>query len=141
MVVTLVGETQAKVGTTFIFRGPIPECRDCKRKTVCFNLEEGTLYEIIGVRDKHHDCNIHEGGVRVVELKKAPFRTALDSNYAIEGSTITIAKDECLNIGCEYRKICFSCGKQSKKKYKVLKVEEDVKCSEGRNLKVVVITE
>ena len=78
MVVTLVGEIQAEIGNTLIFRGPLSECRDCKRKTVCFNLEEGTLYEIVSVRDKHHDCDVHEGGVRVVELKKAPVETSLD---------------------------------------------------------------
>ena len=97
MVVTLVGETQAKVGTTFIFRGPIPECRDCKRKTVCFNLEECTLYEIVNVREKHHECNVYEGGVRVVELKKAPIMTTLDSYYAIEGATVDVEQIECQN--------------------------------------------
>jgi uncharacterized protein (UPF0179 family) len=141
MVVTLVGETQAKVGCTFFFRGPISECRDCKRKTVCFNLEEGTLYEIVSVRDKHHDCNIHEGGVRVVELKKAPIKTTVDSNYAIEGSMITIDKEECLNMGCEHRRVCFSLGPKSNKKYKVAEVKNEVKCPEGRNLKIVVIVE
>jgi uncharacterized protein (UPF0179 family) len=141
MVVTLVGETQAKVGTTFIFRGPIPECRDCNRKTVCFNLEEGTHYEIIGVREKHHECKVHERGVRVVELKKAPIKTTLDSKYAIEGSTVTIEKDECVHIGCESRRICFSIGPNSKKKYKVIKVIEDVNCPEGRNLQAVLIGE
>ncbi len=141
MVVTLVGETQAKVGTTFIFLGPISECRDCKRKTVCFNLEEGTLYEIISVRDKHHECNIHEGGVRVVELKKSPIETTVDPNYAIEGSMITVEKEECLNIGCEHRRICFALGPKANKKYKVADVKSDVKCPEGRNLKVVVLVD
>jgi uncharacterized protein (UPF0179 family) len=141
MVVTLVGETQAKVGTTFIFRGPIPECRDCNRKTVCFNLEEGTLYEIIDVREKHHECNVHERGVRVVELKKSPIITTLDSKFAIEGSTVSLEKAECLNMGCESRRLCYSFGPNSKKKYKVIKVNEDVVCPEGRKLRAVMIAE
>ncbi|UCE38115.1 MAG: UPF0179 family protein [Thermoplasmata archaeon] len=141
MVVTLVGETQAKVGITFVFRGPIPECRDCKRKTVCFNLEEGTLYEIVSVRDKHHECNMHEGGVRVVELKKAPIETTVDSNYAIEGSMVNIEKEECLNMGCEHRKICFSLGHKSNKKYKISIVKDELKCPEGRALKSVILVE
>lgn len=139
MVVSLVGETQAKIGTTFIFRGPLSECRDCKRKTVCFNLEEGTLYEIVSVRDKHHDCNVHESGVRVVELKKAPVETTLDVKHAIEGSTVSIDKEECLNIGCENRRMCFLLGPKSNKKFRVSKVKGDVKCPEGRSLKAVIL--
>lgn len=141
MVVSLVGETQAKVGSIFVFRGPLSECRDCKRKTVCFNLEEGTFYEIVGVRDKHHDCNVHEGGVRVVELKKVPVETTLDAKYAIEGSTVSIDKDECLNLGCEYYRSCFLLGQKSNKKYKVTNVKDDVNCPEGRSLKVVILEE
>jgi uncharacterized protein (UPF0179 family) len=139
MVVSLVGETQAKVGTTFIFLGPLSECRDCKRKTVCFNLEEGTLYEIVSVRDKHHDCNVHEGGVRVVELKNVPIETTIDSKYAIEGSTVSIDKEECLNIGCENYRMCFLLGPKSSKKFRVVKVKGDVKCPEERSLKTVIL--
>lgn len=139
MVVSLVGETQAKVGTTFIFRGPLSECRDCNRKTVCFNLEEGTLYEIVSVRDKHHDCNVHESGVRVVELKKAPIETTLDAKHAIEGSTVSIDREECLNIGCENYRMCFILGQKSNKKFRITKVEGDVNCPEGRSLKAVIL--
>lgn len=139
MVVSLVGETQAKIGTTFIFLGPLSECRDCKRKTVCFNLEEGTLYEIVSVRDKHHDCNVHEGGVRVVELKNAPIETTIDTKHAIEGSTVSIDKEECLNIGCENYKICFLLGPKSSKKFRVAKVKGDIKCPEERSLKTVIL--
>ncbi|UCG70952.1 MAG: UPF0179 family protein [Thermoplasmata archaeon] len=139
MVVSLVGETQAKVGTTFIFRGPLSECRDCKRKTVCFNLEEGTLYEIVSVRDKKHDCNVHEGGVRVVELKKAPIETTLDSKHAIEGSTVSLDKDECLNMGCDSYMMCFLMKPKGSKKFRVTKVKGDVSCPEGRSLKQVVL--
>jgi uncharacterized protein (UPF0179 family) len=139
MVVTLVGETQAKMGIHFLFRGSLPECRDCKRKTVCFNLEEDTLYEIIGVRDKHHDCNIHEGGVRVVELKKSPIQTTLDSRHAIEGATVTLERDECLQRGCEHYSVCFVLGTNNNKKFKVAKIEGDVTCPDKRNLKMVLL--
>jgi uncharacterized protein (UPF0179 family) len=139
MVVTLVGETQAKVGTHFVFRGPLPECRDCKRKTVCFNLEEDTLYEIIGVREKHHECNIHERGVRVVELKKAPIKITLDSKHAIEGSTVGIERDECLHRGCEHYDTCFILGTKNNKKFKITEIINDVECPDNRNLKMVLL--
>ena len=139
MLVSLVGETQAKVGNIFIFRGPLTECKDCKRKTVCFNLEDGILYEIISVRDKHHDCSVHEGGVRVVELKPAPVEAALDAKLAIEGSTINAEKVNCIHIGCDNYRICMVLGPKSNKKYKVTKVFGDLKCPDGKNLKRVVL--
>jgi uncharacterized protein (UPF0179 family) len=139
MVVTLVGETQAKLGLHFVFLGPLSECRDCNRKTVCFNLEEGTLYEIIGVRDKHHDCHIHEGGVRVVELKKAPVRTTIDSKHAIEGSTVGLQGDDCLQIGCDNHNLCFVLGTSNNKKFKVTEVIGDVDCPDNRHLKMVLL--
>ncbi|MEE9152195.1 MAG: UPF0179 family protein [Thermoplasmata archaeon] len=139
MVVSLVGETQAKIGTTLMFRGPLSDCRDCKRKTVCFNLEEGTLYEIVDVREKHHDCSVHESGVRVVELKKAPIETTLDAKHAIEGSTVSIDKEECLNIGCESYRTCFIVGPKINKKFRITKVKDDVKCPDGRSLKMVIL--
>ena len=124
-----------------IFRGSLSECKDCKRKTVCFNLEEGTLYEIVGVREKHHDCNVHESGVRVVELKKAPVDTSLDTKHAIEGSTVSIDKEECLNVGCEHYRMCFILGPKSSKRFRVAKVLGELKCPEGRNLKEVLLEE
>ncbi len=139
MVITLVGETQAKLGIHFMFRGPLPECRECNRKTVCFNLEEGTLYEIIGVRDKHHECQIHEGGVRVVELKKAPIEITLDSKHAIEGSTVSLERDECLHIGCENYQACFILGTKNNKKFKITKIVGDVNCPDNRSLKRVIL--
>lgn len=139
MVVTLVGETQAKLGINLLFRGPLPECRDCNRKTVCFNLEEDTLYEIIGVRDKHHECLIHEGGVRVVELKKAPIETSVDSKHAIEGSTLSLERDECIHIGCDNYHACFILGTKNSKKYKVTKIVGDVNCPDNRSLKMVLL--
>ncbi|PJB22268.1 MAG: hypothetical protein CO114_00925, partial [Euryarchaeota archaeon CG_4_9_14_3_um_filter_38_12] len=70
VLVTLVGEKIAKKDNEFIYIGSLPECRGCKLKTVCFNLDEGRRYKITNIRDIHHDCKIHEGGVRIVEVEK-----------------------------------------------------------------------
>ena len=139
MLVSLVGETQARVGNIFIFRGPLTECKDCKRKTVCFNLEDGILYEIISVREKHHECDVHERGVRVVELKPSPVEAALDAKQAIEGSTVNAEKENCQHIGCDNYRICMVLGPKSNKKYKITKVFGDLKCPDGKILKRVVL--
>ena len=68
--VTLIGEKLAVENKEFIFLGPQSDCKNCKLKTVCFNLKQGGRYQILKVREKRHSCNVHEGCVAVVEVKK-----------------------------------------------------------------------
>ena len=72
VLVTLVGEQLAVEGEEFTYLGSNNECRNCQLKTVCFNLKPGRKYRITKLRDKHHDCNIHEGKVIVVEVEELP---------------------------------------------------------------------
>ena len=67
--VTLIGEKLAKKDEEFIYIGPNNECRNCKLKTVCFNLKPGRKYRITNIRDKRHNCNVHEGTAAVVEVQ------------------------------------------------------------------------
>ena len=83
--VTLIGEKLAKESDEFIYVGPNNECRNCKLKTVCFNLKLGRQYKIIKIREKRHSCNIHEGDVAVVEVQEMPITTTIDKKLS-EGS-------------------------------------------------------
>lgn len=140
-IVTLIGETCAREGFRFVYGGPISECRDCRLKTVCFNLDDDTVYEIIGVRGVHHDCKIHEDGVRVVELKKAPVKTAVESAQAIEGATISpeAEDDECDNIGCQHFILCHPHGLKKGQSYRVKSVIRDIDCPDGIKLAEVEV--
>ena len=89
VLVTVVGESQCKKGFEFVFGGPLAECRECKVKNVCFHLEQNRWYRVTGIRDVHHDCRVHEGGVRVVEVERVPTRAAIPNAQAVEGSIIT----------------------------------------------------
>ena len=68
--VTLIGEKLAKENGEFIYLGPQNDCKNCKLKTVCFNLKQGGYYKITKVRDKKHSCNVHEGCAAVVEVQE-----------------------------------------------------------------------
>jgi len=131
--VTLIGEKLAKVDNEFIYIGPNNECRNCKLKTVCFNLKVGRKYKITNVREKRHNCNVHEGTVAVVEVKELPITTSIDKNLS-EGSTVSIEKKECDNIGCENYDLC-KIKLQKDKKYKIIKTYEIIKCPLGYELK------
>lgn len=140
--VTLIGEKQAKKGNEFIYRGPLSECRDCKVKTVCFNLEEGRRYKIKEIREMHHKCKVHEGGVRAVEYEILPFEYAINEENAVEKAKIVVDNQElCNNRGCENFKICFPDGIKTGLQYEIKNTKSLLTCSEGRKIKQVILVD
>lgn len=137
--VTLIGEKLAKNGSEFIYIGPNNECRNCKLKTVCFNLKTGRRYKITNVRDKKHNCNVHEGTTAVVEVEEMPILTAIDDKLS-EGSKLKINTNECRNIGCNnYELCCITLRKD--KNYKIIKTYEKIECPVGYDLQKAEISE
>jgi uncharacterized protein (UPF0179 family) len=130
--VTLIGEKIARKNAEFVYIGPNNDCRNCKLKTVCFNLKPGRSYIIKKVRDKVHNCNVHEGKSVVIEVEELPIITSIDSKYS-EGSKVKIEKEECTNIGCEHFDLC-KIKIQKDKEYTIVKVVEKIKCPIGLNI-------
>ncbi|HVQ00937.1 MAG TPA: UPF0179 family protein [Candidatus Thermoplasmatota archaeon] len=139
VLVTLVGEQLAVEGEEFIYLGSNSECRNCQLKTVCFNLKPGRRYRITKLRDKNHDCNLHEGKVVVVEVEELPLTVAVPEEFP-EGKTTTVRKQTCKNIGCDSFEICTNLGLQNGRSYTVKKVYEKIQCPKHHELyKVDVI--
>ena len=138
--VTLIGEKLAIVETEFIYIGPNNDCRNCKLKTVCFNLKPGRKYKITTIREKRHNCNVHDGNAAVVEVQEIPIITAIDKNIS-EGDTTKIEKKECGNIGCVYYELCNNLALQKDKKYKITKVFEGIDCILGYELQKAELTD
>ena len=133
-IVTLIGESLAKKGKEIVYCGVILGCKDCKLKSACLNLEEGRRYVIKNVRDNKHECKIHEGGVRVVELEKVPVTVAMNQKNAVEGAMISFTPVVCHNLGCQYYKLCHPIGLKNGMKTKIMKVGNEINCPEGHNL-------
>lgn len=131
--VTLIGEKLAKEDEEFIYLGPNNNCKNCKLKTVCFNLKPGRRYRIIEIRDKRHSCEIHEGNVAVVEVQEMPIITAIDKELT-EGDTAKIEKKECENIGCTNFELCNNIALQKDKNYKITRIYESIECLRGYEL-------
>ena len=127
VLVTLIGEHLAVEGGEFTYLGSNSECKSCQLKTVCFNLKPARKYRIKKLRDKHHECNIHEGNVVVVEVEELPLTVAV-TKEPTEGVTTQVEKKECKNIGCDSFEICTSTALQNGKKYTVKKVYGKIKC-------------
>jgi uncharacterized protein (UPF0179 family) len=138
--VTLIGEKLASEGNEFIYLGPINDCRNCKLKTVCFNLKKGRLYEIKKIRDKQHNCNVHDGRVVAAEVKEMPLFAAVDENLK-EGAKSEISKIECRSIGCLYFELCNNIAIQKEKKYTVVKIYEKIECPKDKKLNKAELTD
>ena len=137
--VTLIGEKLAKIDEDFIYLGPQNDCRNCKLKTVCFNLKQGRHYKITNIRDKRHNCNVHEGAAAVVEVQELPIYTSIDKKLS-EGDTTKIDKEKCKSIGCPSYDLC-DIVLHKDKKYKIVKIYEDVDCPMGLSLKRAELVE
>lgn len=134
--VTIVGETQAKIGNRFYFMGPLTDCKECKLKNVCFNMEVGALYEVVGLRDTMHDCVARESKVRVVDVEKKAFRAAISKKQAM-GSSVTFEKRYCKNIGCENWQLCCPHNVKNGDKLTIVDDISDIQCPIGEQLRLV----
>ncbi len=139
VLVTVVGEQQCKKGFEFVFGGPLGECRDCKVKNVCFHLEANKQYRVVDVREVRHECKIHEGGVRVVEVEKVPTRAALPKRSAVEGATLAFEESKCDFVGCPNFRLCRPWGAIEGLKFRIISVGEAVDCPKGKNLMCVLM--
>ncbi|MEE9224525.1 MAG: UPF0179 family protein [Thermoplasmata archaeon] len=139
MLITLVGERQVKEGNEFIYLGSLTECKECKLKGVCFNLEEGRKYKIRNVRGVRHDCKIFDESVRVVEVEQAPLTVASNGKGAIVSSTITYNFPNCNEMSCSSYRLCHPIALKTGGKGKILEVGKDLDCTRGFELKEITI--
>ena len=138
--VTLIGEKLAKEDNEFIYLGPDNDCRNCKLKTVCFNLKPGRHYKITKIRDKRHNCSIHDGNAAVIEVQEMPIFTAINKKLS-EGCETKIEKKECRNIGCPHYELCNNIALQKDKNYKITETYESIDCIMGYELQKAKLTD
>ncbi|MCL2550477.1 MAG: UPF0179 family protein [Methanimicrococcus sp.] len=88
--ITVIGNRLAKPGETFYFLEEQAECKKCKIRGTCLNLDSGRKYEVVSVRNSTLlDCELHDGGVLAVNVKKAPIEAFVDSKKAVVGAKIS----------------------------------------------------
>ena len=138
-IITLIGKLQAKVGHRFIYQGPIKDCRECKLKNICFNLENGRRYNIVRVREKNHKCNLFEDEVRVVEVEKIPFKIAIPAQRMIEGSVISFHPLGCCKHYCEHLSLTHPPAIEDGTRIKILEIIGDRECEDGSKFKEALV--
>ncbi len=138
--ITLIGSRLAKEGEEFIFMGESRECKKCKLKRTCMNLEPGRKYRVIKRKaDTIHECFVHDGGVLTVEVESAPIVAAIDSRKAVIGSKVSYEPPKCKSFDDSLYDILYPEGLKEGDKCTVVKVlgAMDVDMTPGCSLKKV----
>ena len=136
---TLVSEDLAKEENRFIYLGPQLECKGCKVKDICLNLEKGSEYRIKKLRKPTHDCDMIEGLVHVVEVEKVSRKAVVEKKIAIEGSKISFQPSECGQVGCPHFYECNPTGVDAGTKVSIETVGEKAECPIGQSRTLVTI--
>lgn len=139
-IITAVGTSQAKEGYVFIYAGPVNECRDCRYKNACINLEKGKAYTVTTVRkDKSHECRVHDRTITIVEVEKVPVERCILSSRAIEGSLVTLENNQCKELDCEHYRKCNPLLYEPTEKYRIVSIVGDANCKLNKTLKIIQV--
>ncbi len=129
--ITLVGERQAVVGHEFVYRGPQPECRECRVKAACLNQDVGRRYRVLHVREVAHPCLLNEERVRVVEVEPAPPEVSLPSRGAVEGAIVAYEPLVCANAACPNFRLCHPLGIERGTRLRIVEAGQELACPLG----------
>jgi uncharacterized protein (UPF0179 family) len=95
------------------------------------------MYEVVGLRDTVHECPVHEGSVRVVEVERKQINAAIPRKLAIDGSTITFENRKCENLGCENRIYCHPVCLKDGTKSRITSIIGELDCPDGDEVVLV----
>lgn len=132
--ITLVGERQAVAGHEFVYRGPQPECRDCRVRTACLNQDLGRRYRVVHVREVAHPCLLNEERARVVEVEAAPPEVSLSSRGAVEGALVGYEPLVCANAACPNFRLCHPVGIERGTRLRILEAGDELECPLGYDI-------
>ena len=138
-IVALLGARMAHPGMVFIHMGPSEECNSCRLYRACMgNLEAGRRYMVLEVKEKQHNCKIHEDGVRVVKLVEPEIPAVVPTNLASKGVIIRFNPPRCIHW-CKLRELCLPEGLKEGDRVKVVEVlgKPPVGCKMGRSIRLV----
>ena len=139
--ISMIGKSLAKKGQIFTYFGPAEECESCKLIKVCQDLVPGKRYKVSAVREKEHECPIHEGGkVVVVEVEEVPIEVSISDRKALEGAVVTLDEKECPQKWCQNYWLCRREPFGGNVKVSVLSIQEVLECPRKLKLKRSVVT-
>ncbi len=134
--ITLVSHIVAKVGYTFLFNGPSPQCINCRFRRVCVDkLRVGHTYRVVRVLGITNKCPINKYVVTVA-VEEVPVAAAIPKRYGVEGLIFRYRKVDCSNRNCPNYGLCRPELLPNEGKVRVVKVYRGskLKCARGLSL-------
>lgn len=132
---TFIQLKKAKKGFMFIYDGLPKNCENCVYQKVCHNLKTKNVYVVVSLRGKEVTCKLLGEKLKLVEVKPAEVKVALEPKYVFEGAVIEFNPQPCRNIGCRWFDECVPHFLASNKKYKIVRVGEKFTCPQtGKRL-------
>ncbi len=132
--ITLLGERQAAEGHEFVYRGPQPECRECRVRSACLNQEVGRRYRVVRVRGVSHPCLLNEERARVVEVEESPPVCSLPVRAAVEGAIVSYEPLVCANAACPNFRVCHPTGVDRGTRLRILEAGRELDCPLGYDI-------
>ncbi|MHA1114888.1 MAG: UPF0179 family protein [Candidatus Heimdallarchaeum aukensis] len=138
MKITLIPKNVANLGYVFSHVGELPECAQCKLRSVCIDaLVKGKNYKVVEIKKKEHVCLIDETKMvvcKVEEINPVIIIKKEKNLPVMEGLTLTIEPIECDEIFCENYEKCIRDLEQGFRKVKIKKEFKKVDCPLGYDL-------
>ena len=132
---TFIQLKKAKKGFMFVYEGLSKDCENCTYQKVCHNLEAKKVYVVVGLREKEVTCKSSGEKLKLVEVKPAEIRVALEPKYAFEAAIIEFKPQLCKNIECKWFDECVPHILAPNRKYKIVRVGEKFICPQtGKKL-------
>ncbi|MCU4925271.1 UPF0179 family protein [Halobacteria archaeon AArc-dxtr1] len=118
--VTLLGTRLAEPGTEFVYHGEADACAGCPYRSQCLNLESDAKYRVTAVRENAQtlECAMHDGGVRAVEVERAPVKATVPKQGAYAGSKNSLA-GPCPYVECPSHEFCEPDGVSFDEEYRI----------------------
>lgn len=136
---TLLPAAMAKRGAGFTFTGdPGDEaCEGCPVRSLCFRLEPGYRYRVVEVRNKTHQCRLHDGDqVQVCTVEEAPMTSTVEARR-LRGTAVHWDPIPCGFPECPNNPLCHPVGVPAGKRFQVEAEEGPVACPMHYDLRKV----
>ena len=138
MLISFIPKDVAKIGYHFIHQGETQTCKNCQFIQVCIKqLEKGSSYEVVDIRDKEHPCLIDNGIMIVCEVQKISDVIAIENQKYLDNLITTRKPIDCSEILCENYDFCVPIKYTKASKIKIIKSIKDINCPLGYNLVLV----
>ncbi len=125
-------------GFKYYFLGLSEKCEECEYKSVCSNLKEGALYEVIEPKDKKTRCLLVDDETEVIlaRVVEVPILVAVPQKKSF-GTVFEYNAPEC-DPRCEYYSYCVKPTILNNKKLRIVDRIKNFTCPKTKEMFTLV---